>query len=484
MKKMFFLNLLVVSLFISFSNVYAQNEKAWTKVKFSSSDPKIEASFQWAKKMALNYAHDNRDPVGYWYEAALPNREAFCMRDVSHQTIGAEILGLTQHNYNMMTKFMENISESKDWCSYWEIDKRGKPCTADYVDDDDFWYNLNANFDVTFACWRLYEWTGDERYLNHPAFARFYQLSMNEYVERWQLGVDKIMDRPQVMNLKEKANSRFRGSRGLPSYVESFPGIQTSADMIAAIYAGIHAYGEILLAEGKKKEANSYFKQAEAYRSLLDKKWWDKNMQAYHAYWTSSKKFEDGEGLMHLLWFNAVQQPERICGTVSKIMERKDWNIENVSHFALLWYRYGYLKEGYEVLANVPTMRRSEYPEVSYGVLEGIFSGAMGIQPSASKKEIVTCSHLLNEKDYWEVSHLPMLKGEISVRHEGTKCSRLSNQTPNAITWKAVFKGEISNLELNGQKVKAKKGKECMGNPISYVEVFLPQGAFAEVKSL
>jgi len=31
--------------------------------------------------------------VGYWYEAALPGREAFCMRDVSHQSIGAETLG-------------------------------------------------------------------------------------------------------------------------------------------------------------------------------------------------------------------------------------------------------------------------------------------------------------------------------------------------------------------------------------------------------
>lgn len=48
-----------------------------------------------ARKMVLSYAHDGTDSVGYWYEATLPQREAFCMRDVSHQSVGAQILGLS-----------------------------------------------------------------------------------------------------------------------------------------------------------------------------------------------------------------------------------------------------------------------------------------------------------------------------------------------------------------------------------------------------
>lgn len=43
---------------------------------------------EWAKEQALAYAFED-DPVGLWYEAALPGREAFCMRDVSHQSMGA-----------------------------------------------------------------------------------------------------------------------------------------------------------------------------------------------------------------------------------------------------------------------------------------------------------------------------------------------------------------------------------------------------------
>lgn len=44
---------------------------------FSSSDKLLEQSYNWAKAKALSYAHDSGDAVGAWYEAALPNREAF-----------------------------------------------------------------------------------------------------------------------------------------------------------------------------------------------------------------------------------------------------------------------------------------------------------------------------------------------------------------------------------------------------------------------
>lgn len=128
---------------------------------FTSTDLQLERSYKWAKAKALSYAHDSGDPVGAWYEAALPNREAFCMRYVSHQTVGAHIIGLAKHNKNMMMKFAENISEPKDWCTYWEINRHDEPAPVDYASDTEFWYCLNANFDVIQTCLKMYEWTGD-----------------------------------------------------------------------------------------------------------------------------------------------------------------------------------------------------------------------------------------------------------------------------------------------------------------------------------
>src|SRR6267143_6549875 len=52
-----------------------------------TSDPNLAAAFGWARRQALAYSFSG-DLVGDWYEAALPGRQAFCMRDVSHQLHG------------------------------------------------------------------------------------------------------------------------------------------------------------------------------------------------------------------------------------------------------------------------------------------------------------------------------------------------------------------------------------------------------------
>src|SRR6476660_5241270 len=78
-------------------------------VVFSSSDKEIDKAFQWASTMALSYKGDSMDKVGPWYEAALPSRDAFCMRDVSHQSIAAEILGMSRENENMFRWFSKSI---------------------------------------------------------------------------------------------------------------------------------------------------------------------------------------------------------------------------------------------------------------------------------------------------------------------------------------------------------------------------------------
>ncbi len=467
------------------SNDNPDNEGGKDKVRnmlFTSSDNSLERTFYWAKKTALSYAHDGSDPVGYWYEAALPGRNAFCMRDASHQSIAAEILGLSKHNLNMMKRFAENISEPKDWCTHWEIDKYNNPCSADYVNDANFWYNLNANFDVIFGCWRLYEWTGNEQYLKDAELTNFFKLSVNEYVERWQLEPEKIMNRPKSMNAKPTTTGGYRETRGLPSYVENYPGLTASSDLIAAIYGGFEAYSRMQAALGKQSESEKHLQTAEKYRTLLEEKWWNSGINAYHTFWTAQSTFADGEGLTYMLWFNAAQQTDRIRGTIAKMMSRKNWNIENVSHFPLLWYRYNHVQEAYEILTTVSTMNRSTYPEVSYGMIEGIISGAMGIVPSASQKKVITLPKLSRESDYLQIEDLPMLQGYITVRHEGNKKSKFVNNTPDELTWQAAYMGQASQITVNGEKKTALTRTDIMGNKVSYVDIKVPAGAEVQAK--
>ena len=70
-------------------------------IRISSSDTVLVKIFNWARKTSNGYVGKDSDPVGPWYEAALPKREAFCIRDVSHQCIGAEILWQGKQNLNV-----------------------------------------------------------------------------------------------------------------------------------------------------------------------------------------------------------------------------------------------------------------------------------------------------------------------------------------------------------------------------------------------
>ncbi len=468
---------------ISKLNVHLARGGGWAAViaapqlTFKSSDRNLEETFDWAVKTALSYAHYGENPVGYWYESALPPRNAFCMRDVSHQSMGAEILGLSKQNYNMMQKFASNISESKDWCTYWEIDKDDKPCPADYVSDEDFWYNLNANFDVMFACWRIYEWTGDRRYIEDAVLNNFYARSAKEYVDRWQLNPDQLLTRPREMNDCHKAK-KFGDARGVPSYVESYPDLYCAADLVATIYGGYDAYSRILAEAGDSRKSVQMAARTEEYRRHLDEKWWSDEINAYHTFWRSDKTFADGEGLTHVIWFNAVKEPARIEGSIEKLMERKDWNIENVSHFPLLWYRCNYRDEAYGILKNITSADRREYPEVSFGMIEGIISGTMGILPSASQNRVTTLPQITGD-DCLQIENLPMMGGYVSVRHDSNCSSMLQNFTAGEITWEAAFTGDHDELLVNGKSVKAQKRTDAMGCTVSYAEIKLAKGGKA-----
>lgn len=449
---------------------------------FSSTDSELEKTYNWARKMALSYAHDGTDPVGYWYEAALPQREAFCMRDVSHQSVGAQILGLDKHNKNMFTKFAENISEGKDWCSYWEINRYNEPAPADYTNDKEFWYNLNANFDVLQACYKMYEWTGDEDYLKNPTFTNFYDKSLNEYVKHWMLEPENIMDRPRYMHQPDNfdLNNNFHTCRGLASYVENFRGLTLGIDLLASMYAGYKAHAKMATICGDSITAQNDLKMAKAYQYIIDTKWWNEENQHYQTFWTEDKTFHRGEGIPFLLWFDAVNNCDRISASVNDILS-KEWNVENLSAFPTLLYRLGYDDEAYKYLVSLPTMNRSEYPEVSYGVIEGCIGGLMGISPLFSDKTISTLSHLSSNDVEVEVKNIPVFDGYITVKHIGNKITVFENNTDYDIVWRASFKGNYSEVNVDGKSYSStfEKLKDYC---VSTVSVDLKKGNTVEAK--
>lgn len=463
-------------------NHYVDTDKT---IIFNSSDKELNTVFEWAKTQAIKYVGDSNDPVGPWYEAALPAREAFCMRDVSHQSIGAEILGLGTQNLNMFLKFAKNISDAKDWCTYWEINRYNQPAPVDYANDKEFWYNLPANFDMVGACWRLYKWTGNENYINDQDFLNFYEKTFNEYIESWQLQADKIMDRPQFMNSPSpfNANNPFHSCRGLPSYVESFQEMTCSADLLASIYYGLNAYSNILKENKQNTIATETIKKAEEYRELFDSKWWNSSEKAYETFLTIQQEFAKGEGETFILWFDIAQQKERIVACINNL-QNGTWNVENRSYFPVLFSKYGYLNEAYDEIISLssPATPRREYPEVSFGVIEGIVSGIMGIEVFAPENQITSCPNLISSVEWTDLKNLKVMETKIDVKHQGKTKTTLCNNGTADVNWKAKFPGQHSSIIVNGKEKTASPETDCIGNYFSFITVNVKAGEKASAE--
>lgn len=417
-------------------------------VTFKSSDAALQTAFGRAKEMALSYKGKSGDPVGPWYESALPPRAAFCMRDVSHQSIGGEILGLHKENKNMLRLFVNNISESKDWCSYWEINHLGKPAVEDYRNDKEFWYNLNANFDVLNTNWKLYLWTGDKEYINGANFENFHEKSVTDFIEQWVLQVDSLLSRPTHPNAPEPFNieDSFHRCRGLPSYSEGVPNIKMGVDLVGAIYRGLMSYAAILEVKGQTQKANLCKEKAAAYQKSIDDLWWNESVSRYNTYYTNDHKFGLEEGETFLLWFDALKEGDRKEKTIQHLLSR-DWGIENLSYFPLIMYQNGQADKAYDYMLHLtnPETKRREYPEVSYGVIKGFVEGLMGVEADARFNKISTLYRGKSEVTS-ELKDLPVLNTLITLKHEGNKKSVLTNNGKKKILWQPRFsngKGKV-----------------------------------------
>ncbi|GGG65058.1 MGH1-like glycoside hydrolase domain-containing protein [Paenibacillus radicis (ex Gao et al. 2016)] len=444
-------------------------------ITFRSDDEALNAGFEWAKDQALFYAHHGEDPVGLWYEAALPGREAFCMRDVSHQSLGAAVLGLQAHTRNMMLKFAENISETRDYCTYWEITGGDIPAPVDYENDQDFWYNLPANFDAIDACYRQYLWTGDRSYLDNPVFRKFYDLSVTEYVKTWDKDGDGILEYEAAY-----------GRRGLASYNEAGEYARIGADLIAIMIAGYEAYAEIVKLTGQgEARAAEYSAKASELRKRLEEQWWDESNGCFYIALSQKGDFiasEAGEGQFLPLYYGVIDNAEKREGALREAIARGASNVEGMSYLPETYYRGGSDEEALRSLKALmePSLERREYPEVSYSAVGAVVSGLMGISADGISG-VTTESKLAGELTWAELSLVPVLGRTIAVKHQGTTHTEFSNLSGAALRWKAKFRteaaeGQTAGLNHNGLAIQPSVERDELGRTYLVAEVEVEPG--------
>jgi hypothetical protein len=469
-----------------------------SKLVLESSDARLVEGFNWAKRQALAYAFDG-DPVGPWYEAALPGREAFCMRDVSHQSTGGHVLGLDCQNLNMLKRFAENISEPRDWCSFWEIDRYNRPAPVDYKNDAEFWYNLPANFDVLDSCYRMYLWTGDRTYLDDPVFRNFYDRTVFDYVDRWDLGLDRVMKRKRWMNVRGNLypEKKFDFFRGDPSYAESRDEYVLGIDLLATQYAGYLAYAQIQELRGNEESARTFLEKARLVKKLINTTWWNEGGQYFYAFLNQDYKLVGHAGSA-LLYRNALDDGGKAQSVLNDLLEsikqHPSSQVEGQSHQAEILYRYGLPDVAYAQMMDLarPNRDRQEYPEISYSVIGAVVTGTMGITvvPSASKASeegrfvdrTVRTFPGLGHIAWAELRNLPIRANEVAVRQEGGVRTVFTNQRGPSLIWEACFAGSFSTLLVNGAPVKAQTEKELLGRVVSSVKVAVGAGDTVRVE--
>jgi hypothetical protein len=443
-------------------------------VTFHSNDREIQRGFERVKHQALHWVFEDC-PVGDYYEAALPSREAFCMRDQSHQATGAEVLGLSRHNRNMFLKFARGISKTRDWCSFWEIDRWDRPCPVDYENDSDFWYNLPANFDVLHACWRMYLWTGNRDYLEDPDFDRFYALTTADYVAAWDHDGDGIPD---------TAGGDY-GRRGIAGYDESRfarSRVVTATDTTAALARAYLSYAEMCALKGRKEQEEIYRRKGISMLDRLDRDFYtdsyayayglDKNRQLVYDQADPDKKQEiyvsPSAGL---LYWDTIRDLSRIPRLLDHYAEQMPGaHIEGLSHYPELQWRYGRDAEALVSLRRLmdPALPRKEYPEASFCTVGAVATGLMGIQPDARDNRVATRPGLAGIT-WAELNGVPVLNRLVSVLHEGGNSTTFTLDEGEALTWRCRFWGQG---KIQGREAQTKSGiDEYTGKTYVYADI-------------
>jgi hypothetical protein len=119
-------------------------------------------------------------------------------------------------------------------------------------------------------------------------------------------------------------------------------------------------------------------------------------------------------------------------------------------------------------------MRRSAYPEVSFGVMEGIVAGLMGVRPSASQGVLRTIPQLTSATTWAELTAVPVLGTTIGLRQEGTGKSTFTNSGTTPVKWQACFYGNDGTIRVDDKEMKADFATDEVGDCYSFVTVEVP----------
>ena len=211
--------------------------------------------------------------------------------------------------------------------------------------------------------------------------------------------------------------------------------------------------------------------------------WWSNENSQYYSYYCDDGKFRNDEPGTYLLWFDALNDIKRKNLTVEQIITSKS-NVENMSYWPYLLYTNGNWTEARNIILRLSdsTTARREYPEVSFGLLEGVVKGAMGIDPDAEEYSISTLSRIIGGNSA-TILDLPILQTFVDLSHRSDHQSEMTNKGKKSFIWKAKFSGIYASITVDKSSAPVNKEFDSQGKPITFVMVPMDPGKHASVEA-
>jgi hypothetical protein len=302
----------------------------------------------------------------------------------------------------------------------------------------------------------------------------------------WQLQPDRVLSRPRIMN-RHLQSGKFVDSRGIPSYTEGRKDFNVGSDLLAAEYRALQSLQQIAAERHQQDVSRNLQVTADAIQQLIEQRAWSETEGHFHGFFSENKStFGSGDAM--LLYFKAVRLPRHLRGALNYIASPEYWQhigIEEESYLPLTLYRYGRSATAYRILLDLsnPDKQRREYPEVSYSVIAGIVSGAMGLEPfeGIGNATIQTLSQLRDGTGFAELRGAAIKHNVVDVRHVGTSSSSLTNRAGPPLQWRASFLGNVTDLQVNGKWMPAQHSSSSEAITTSWVTVTVPVGSTSVV---
>jgi hypothetical protein len=264
-------------------------------------------------------------------------------------------------------------------------------------------------------------------------------------------------------------------------------------DLVGALYRGLQSYAAILQTNGDLAASTRCRESSTPYRDRIETDWWDEKAGLYHTHYTNDRQFGKAEGETFLLWFDVLQDTTRKKKTIGHLLTM-DLNVENLSYLPLQYYRNGYWSQAHDLILHLadPATARREYPEVSYGVIEAMVQGLIGVDANAVTRTVSTL-YRSDNKASAQLTGLPVFNTTLTVTHFGSTRSAIVNTGKHPFIWRARFSGDYKEAivnsslagkglpgKLRGSKLNQEKDRD--GHLISWLEMEVAPGKKLNVR--